>query len=98
MLYNVIIEYPKGIEEKLKKICEDIKVTSEKKNESFDYKFQEGKLIIVKPRERTAYSVGFWFKQRGIYVDDYDENDREKVRKNRKLKRRIRFEVIKDET
>lgn len=96
MSFKTVIEYPKEIEEKLKKICEDIKVTSGKKGEEFNFKFEDDKLIIISDRMKRAYARGFWIKQSGIYVDDFDKEDRDKVRENRRLRRKIRFTVVKN--
>ena len=98
MLYNTVIEYPKEIEDKLKQICLDIKATSEKKGEEFNYKFENGKLIIGSQSGKKSWGRGFWFKQHGIYVDNYDEGNREKVKENRRLKRQIRFSVVQNGT
>ena len=86
-MYLTNIIFPPELEEKIKKICEDIKITSEKKGEKFDYKFEGTKLVIEGKDQKQSYCRGKWFKFAAIYSEDEDEN--------RRLRRKVHFEVIK---
>jgi len=82
-MFKTIITFPDEIKERIEKICKDIA----SKDKSFIYSFNNNNIVIETETEKRGWAIGFWFKQKGNYREDLNEN--------KMFRRKIKFTVVK---
>ena len=59
-MWKTIFKIPKDLRSEIEVVCRDIK----QKDNSFNFKISDKKLIIFSDSEKQAYARGYWFKQK----------------------------------